>query len=82
KGSQKGNDYATWPLQIQIGEKRVFPATIQVNKRGEKEEFYKNKYEKIEKIVEEMTREKNYKTIPCEIFLTQNGEKEEWDLEQ
>lgn len=82
KGAQKGNDYATWPLQIQIGETRVFPATIQVSKRREEEEFYKKKYEKIEKIVEEMTREKGYKPMPCEIFLTQNGEKEEWDLDQ
>jgi hypothetical protein len=81
KENKQMSEYATWPLQIKIGETRVFPAAIRINQRREKEEFYKEKYDKIERIVEEMVKAKGYKTIACEIFLTQNAEGEEWDLE-
>ena len=90
KKNQQLNDYATWPLQIKIKKvqgtnttEKKFPAIIIIRKKDEIEESLKNKkkYERIAKIVEEVRKQAKIKTITWEVSLTQNGEKETWNLE-
>jgi hypothetical protein len=66
--------------RINTTEKK-FPAIIIIRKKEEIEESFKKKYERIAKIVEEIKKQTKIKTITCEVSLTQNGEKETWNLE-